>query len=820
MNKPIHILYINNDNSTVASTKSYLRNKGYAVDFSNGNQACLDNISNTSFDILILDYPYPNSLGILKELSIQNLLYQSIIIIEDDSDLIIPDATHCGCTHFLARGEGGNGFFNLLVTNINNVIDHLEKNQIAKELQYCVQTAERVQSTSKVGNWQYYPGSNIAEWSHQEFLNFGFTPDSISPTYDKYIDAIHPDDKALVEKFNIDCMVNRVPTEFVFRLLLDDGNTRYIRAITEVDIDQNNDVIRVFGVSQDITEQKLVEASLKQAATVYETTTEAIFVTDENNIIRSTNAAFTIITGFTEEQALGKTPNILASGYHDEHFFHKFRLELKQQGSWQGEVWNRHTDGHIYPTWQSITAINDPQGNIIQYVSIFNDISTRKAQEELIRFQANYDSLTELPNRNLFNDRMELAINQAKRSKKRIALMFLDLDRFKWINDTWGHRAGDLLLMEVAKRLNSIVRSSDTVARMGGDEFTLILPELEKAIDAEIIAKKIFSTFVKPVDIEGNEIVISASIGISIYPDDGSDSQTLQKHSDHAMYSAKESGRNRYHYYTPLIQAESERRIILLHHLRRAIDHNEFSVAYQPIIDITNHQIVSAEALIRWTQSALGSVSPVEFIPIAEEASLIGSIGDWVVKRVAQDMQHWQQMGLNPIHISINKSPKQFSIGTCDKEWDSVFTNHGIPLSQITVEITESVFMDKERHCIDTLTKMQEMGMQISLDDFGTGYSSLSYLKRFPVEILKIDREFINDLTTDPSDALLVETILSLAEKMNIKVIAEGVETEQQLNFLKQHHCRYAQGYYFSKPLPIDEFELYLETHQSEWGSN
>ncbi len=801
MMEQIKILYLNDDISLADTTKSYLEKKGYFVELANDVQSCLNKICGACFDILILDISISGALDVLKKSSSEH----TIIVLSGESTPIVSDAMQLGFAHFVPQENSE--YFKLLTACIGNLV---HKIQLEKELCNSKRIAERVQSIAKVGNWQYYPGADVAEWSHQEFRNFGFTPDSISPTYDKYIDLVHPDDRALVEQFNVNCLGNHVPTEFVFRLLLDDESTRYIRAITEVDVNDKNEVVRVFGVSQDITEQKMIESKLQQAATVYETTTEAIFVTDVRNIIISINPAFTLITGFTEQQSIGRTPSFLASGYHDDNFFQEFWRKLKDQKNWQGEVWNRHSDGHIFPTWESVTVIRDSEGNIIQYVSIFSDISKRKADEELIRYQANYDSLTELPNRTLFLDRIELAINQAKRNKKRVALMLLDLDRFKWINDTLGHKAGDLLLRDVAKRLNSVIRGSDTVARLGGDEFILILPDLEKGVYAEIVAKKIFSAFSEHVDIEGNEVIISASIGISVYPDDGSDSQSLQKNADSAMYAAKEAGRNRYHYFTPLLQAESERRFTVIHHMRMAIERDEFSLVYQPVMDITNDQIVSAEALIRWTQADLGIVSPAEFIPLAEESGLIRPIGDWVVRRVAQDMQHWQQSGLGSIHISINKSPKQFSNGTCDEDWNNVFMAHGIPLTNITVEITETVFMEKERHCVNSLADMQAMGMQISLDDFGTGYSSLSYLKRFPVDILKIDREFINDIATDPDDALLVETIITLAEKMQIKVIAEGVETEEQLRFLKRHNCRFVQGYYFSKPLPIDEFESYL----------
>jgi len=559
-----------------------------------------------------------------------------------------------------------------------------------------------------------------------------------------------------------------------------------------------------------IKAKELAGTKLKQAATVFNSTTEAIFITDENNLICSINPAYTKITGYKEAETLGKNPRILNSGHHNKAFFEDFWEELLSTGQWQGEIWNRSKDGHIFPVWQSITSIKDELGKILQFVSIFSDISARKADEEFIRFQANYDSLTRLPNRNLFLDRIQVALKRAQRNKKQLALLMLDLDRFKWINDTLGHKAGDIVLQETANRLKKSVRDSDTVARLGGDEFAIILPELAHYSDAENIANKIFSAFKTPLSIEGHEIHISGSIGITLFPDDCDNIDNLQMNADSAMYSAKEDGRNRFHFFTPELQAKAERHLLLINYLQQALKKDQFEVYYQPIIDQQSHQIVCAEALIRWQHPQLGFISPEEFIPLAENSGLIRAIGDWVVLRVAENMQRWQQLGLKAVNISINKSAHQFSKENCSADWGEIFRQHNIDASRITVEITESVFMEKGQGYLANLSKLQDQGMKISLDDFGTGYSSLSYLKRFPVDILKIDRSFIHDVTEDNSDAMLVEMILSLADKMNINVVAEGVETKEQLNFLEQHNCRYIQGYYFSKPLPLAEFEAFL----------
>jgi predicted signal transduction protein with EAL and GGDEF domain len=365
---------------------------------------------------------------------------------------------------------------------------------------------------------------------------------------------------------------------------------------------------------------------------------------------------------------------------------------------------------------------------------------------------------------------------------------------------------GDLLLQETASRLEASMRDSDTVARLGGDEFTVILPRVENRADVEIIAEKIFESFRKPVNIEGNEVFIACSIGIAVFPDDGEDVDALQKNADSAMYSAKQEGCNRFHHYTPQLQAETERRLKIITLLRSAIEKRELELYFQPIIDLETHEITSVEALLNWKQPELGLVGPAEFIPMAEETGLIKPIGNWVMTEVAITLRRWQRMGLKPIQIAVNKSVAEFSLGCCCEEWLDILEYYTVSPKYIIIEITESVLMSNAENSLSVIKKLRDNGMKISLDDFGTGYSSLSYLKKFPVDMLKIDRSFIKDI---PSDFILVETILALADKMGITAIAEGVETEAQLDFLTGQQCRYAQGYYFSKPLPLAELEQF-----------
>ncbi len=813
MTESINILYLEDDIPLANLVKRKLERKGYHVELSADGLDCLEKIDNNTLDLLIVDLITPklNGLEVLKTLNKRSKMPLSIMVSGSNDIQIVIEAMQLGCSDYVIKEI--NNYFDLLMVSVEKV---LEKRRLIKakelaeaELVKSKQNLERAQKIAKVGSWEYYPGEQTAYWSEQEYRNFNCSMTE-TPTYQKYIRYIHPDDMERVKKKHALCLETKKAVDFNFRLQFNDGSIHHLHSHMEVDVDEKNQVKRIFGISKDITDEVNVAAKLKQASTVFNSTSEAIFITNEKNRIISINPAFTKTTGYLESEVLGKDPSILNSGSHNEAFYKDLWYELKHSGRWQGEIWNCHKGGHIFPVWESITAIKNSAGKIVQFVSIFTDISARKADEELIRYQANYDNLTGLPNRNLFLDRINVAIKMAQRDKSQLALLMIDLDRFKWINDTLGHKAGDIMLQETAKRLTASVRESDTVARLGGDEFVIILPELNHQADAEKIVNKIFLAFKAPFSLEGREIFISGSIGITLYPNDGNDIETLQMNADSAMYSAKESGRNRFHYFTPQLQAKAERHLQLISCLQQALEKNEFDVYYQPVIDQFKQQIISAEALIRWQQPQLGFISPAEFIPLAEESGLIRPIGNWVVRRVAENMQRWQQLGLKLINVSINKSAQQFSVASCGQDWLSIFKQHNIAASRITVEITESVFMEKGRDYVASLSAMQKQGIKISLDDFGTGYSSLSYLKRFPVDFLKIDRSFIRDVIEDSSDAMLVEMILSLASKMNIDVIAEGVETVEQLAFLQKHKCRYIQGYFYSKPLPLNAFEEFL----------
>lgn len=560
-------------------------------------------------------------------------------------------------------------------------------------------------------------------------------------------------------------------------------------------------------------QRKSGEESLRLAASVYESSSEAIMVTGADNRIISINPAFTVITGYLAEEVLGKNPNILKSGHHDEVFYQAMWSDINATGHWQGEVWDRRKSGDVYPKLLTINTVFNGDGTVQYRVAMFTDISQKREAEQTIWNQANYDFLTGLPNRQMFYDRLDQDIKKAHRDSRPLALLFIDLDLFKEVNDTLGHDVGDVMLKDTAQRLVSCVRETDTVARLGGDEFTVILGELDDLDSIERIAQDILHKLAEPFRLENEVVYVTASIGITLYPEDAATIDALLKNADQAMYTAKQLGRNRYHYFTQAMQEAAQSRMHLATELRGALAGNQFRLFYQPIVELASGAIHKAEALIRWQHPQRGRISPAEFIPIAEDIGLIVDIGEWVLREAAQQALIWRASYDAEFQISINKSPVQFrAVASNYPSWPDQLQQLGLPGQSIVVEITEGMLMDASDVINSKLLALRDAGIQVSLDDFGTGYSSLSYLKKFDIDYLKIDQSFTRNLMPDSDDLALCEAIIVMAHKLGMRVIAEGVETEEQHHLLAVAGCDYGQGYLFSKPVPPEEFEKLLTT--------
>ncbi len=569
----------------------------------------------------------------------------------------------------------------------------------------------------------------------------------------------------------------------------------------------------------DYTERQRTEARLRQATVVFSNTNEGIIVTNPEQRITAVNRAFSRITGFEPEEVLGHTPRLLQSGRHDELFYQNMMHLLESTGQWQGEIWNRRKDGEMYPAWENISVVRDEHGDISHYVAIFSDISTIKDAEAKMVHLAHHDALTGLPNRLLFAANLDQAMARAKRHTRKVGMFLLDLDRFKHINDTLGHAAGDQLLQVVAKRLQQCVRSEDTVARLGGDEFAIIVNDLTEAGNAAILASKIIQSIAEAVPLDSKEIHTSTSIGISIYPDDALAAEGLIKAADAAMYRAKGRGRNIYDFYTAEISTEADAHLMLEAGMRHALASGQFELHYQPQIALTSGQIVGAEALLRWRDPARGLILPGEFIHIAENSNLIEAISEWVIDAALSQAAIWSTQCLAPFRLAINISPRHLLHGRHHlvKLLSTALQRHP-PLAKNTtlqLEITESLLPAFEQ-CPEEFRHLKERGVTIAIDDFGTGYSSLSRLKNLAVDTLKIDKTFIRDILSSADNKAITSAIIAMAHSLGLNVVAEGVESPEQLAFLRDHECDAVQGYAISQAIDEDALTELLRGHQSQ----
>jgi len=546
--------------------------------------------------------------------------------------------------------------------------------------------------------------------------------------------------------------------------------------------------------------------ALRLQATALESTANAIVITDRQGSIQWVNPAFTVLTGYTAEEALGQEQSFLKSGAHDAHFYQTLWNTILSGAVWRGEITNRRKDGTPYVEEMTITPVRSDKGEITQFIAIKVDITDRKTAEEQVKFLAYYDALTGLPNRTLFRDRLSKALASARRRKEKVALLFLDLDRFKTINDSLGHSVGDLLLKEVAERLKKWAREQDTVARLGGDEFVVVLTALMDIGDAAVAADRILKAMTPDCIVQGHLLSISCSLGISVFPDNGREPETLLKNADAAMYCAKEQGRNNFQFFTQEMNVQAVERMTLENSLRVALERNELFLVYQPQMDIATGQITGAEALLRWQHPVLGLVPPDKFIPIAENSGLIIPIGEWVLKTACVQARQWQDEGLPAIPVAVNVSAIQLRHNRFLQVVEKVLDEAGLRSQYLELELTEGLLFSNADLTLSLLQELSEMGLKLSIDDFGTGYSSLSYLRHFPVCKLKIDRSFVQAMTVNSDDAAITSTIINMGKSLNLTVIAEGVENEEQMSFLRDHGCDEIQGYYFSRPLAVADF--------------
>ena len=573
------------------------------------------------------------------------------------------------------------------------------------------------------------------------------------------------------------------------------------------------------GRSELVTARKDAEKvaeELRLYANAFDSSGEAMLITDRFNRIVNVNATFTEQTGYTLEEVLGKDPKLLSSGKTTDAMYTDMWRSLQDSGYWNGELWDRKKTGEVYPKWASISTIRDASQAVAFYIASYSDISERKANEARIDYLAHHDPLTGLINRYNLENRLDQALLSAHRDDHRVAVMFIDMDRFKTINDTLGHHIGDQLLIEVAKRLRASVRDSDIVARLGGDEFIVALTSMSDTMDAAHLADKILRALGQPYAFDGKEMHSSPSIGVAVYPSDGEDGPTLMKNADTAMYHAKERGRNNVQYFTAALNATASERLGLENDLHQALRTDQLHLHYQPQVHARDGKVLGVEALARWRHPVLGDIPPLKFIPIAEESGLIEALGSWVLEEACRQLSAWHAQGIKGIRMAVNLSAHQLRSPDLVQFVDAQLKRHGLKGSDLELEITESVAMGNPERAIVQLQALRAIGIQLAIDDFGTGYSSLAYLKRLPIQVLKLDRTFVRDIETDPSDAEISAATLALAHNLGLKVTAEGVETEAQRDYLIQHQCDFMQGYLFSKPLPAEDALKFIREFRPE----
>ncbi|MFA7267745.1 MAG: EAL domain-containing protein [Sterolibacterium sp.] len=626
-----------------------------------------------------------------------------------------------------------------------------------------------------------------------------------------WMQALHPEDKHLIVATWQEAGSSTREWSLDYRVLRPDGKFTWVNGNAVPLRNEHGEVTGYLGNNLDITARKHAEDSMRLASLVYQNSSEGMLVCDAGGTIITVNPAFTQLTGYRPDEVIGKNPRILKSGLHDQAFYQAMWQAIVATGHWQGEIWNRHKSGEIFAELLTINTIRGEDGSAHRLVALFSDITKKKQSDELIWQQANFDALTGLPNRRMFLDRLGQDIKKTDRTGLQLALIFLDLDHFKDVNDTLGHDLGDILLKEAAQRMIGCVRETDTVARLGGDEFTVILGELDEPHSAEPVAQKILHKLAEPFQLGSEIVYISASIGITFYPEDADGIDGLLKNADQAMYATKDQGRNRISYFTPLMQETARTRMRLTNDLRSALAGNQLRVYYQPIVELATGSLHKAEALLRWQHPERGLIGPAEFIPIAETTGMIIDIGNWVFREAAQQAARWRAMHHESFQISINKSPVQFhNMENSRHLWRSHMQDFALPGQGIVVEITESLLLDASSAVTDKLHEFRDAGIQVSLDDFGTGYSSLSYLQQFDIDFLKIDQSFVRNLAPGNKNMALCQAIIAMAHKLGLQVIAEGVETEEQNRLLKAASCDYAQGFLYSRPVPPDDFESLL----------
>ncbi|MCB1932399.1 MAG: EAL domain-containing protein [Candidatus Accumulibacter sp.] len=760
------------------------------------------------YDLLLLDYQLPvrNALEVAKTVRDQRGLDLPIVLVTGHGDEdVVAAALRLGLEDYVVKNSG---YIERLPTILENALRlaQLRREQArlrdsATRMTYLLSASQTILYALRVDGEQLSPtwvSDNIARV-------MGYAPaDCLAP--DWWLTHVHADDRRRVLDAQTD-LLRRESLTHEYRFLDAMGAVRWLRDDMRVVRDGSRKPIEVIGSWNDLTVERAFTERQRLHAAALESTRDGVIVTDLAGAIISVNAAFCEITGYAAAEVIGQNPRLLQSGRHDRAFYQALWASLLDSGHWQGELWNRRANGEIYPQWATLSVVNDDAGRPSHYVCVFTDLTKLKRSERLADRLAHYDPLTALPNRLLLHSLLQHALDRAHREGGRAALLLVNLDQFKSVNESLGHLLGDELLLAVAVRLNARLRQEDTFGRLAADEFAAVLEGTQAAEHAESAARDLLAALAAPfVLTDGHEAYVRASVGISLFPQDGATANDMLRNATAATQRAKDRGGNQCALYTGELGQGALERLETENALRRASSQDELRLHYQPKVDLANGMIVGAEALLRWQRPDVGLVPPASFIPLAERTGLIVPIGTWVIDEACRQVRAWIDAGLPAVKVAVNVSARQFASGELESVLSAAFSRHAVEPGMFGLELTESMLMASPEQAIERLLRLRALGVSLSLDDFGTGYSSLSYLSRFPVDELKIDRSFVEDIVSDPNAANIATSVIALAHRMQLKVVAEGVETDAQLGYLRQNRCDQMQGYLFSKPVPADDF--------------
>jgi len=682
------------------------------------------------------------------------------------------------------------------------------KDEVQQRTDSEAQLAE-AQRLARIGSWIWDADSGQVTWTDQIYRILDLDISSAETSYEAFLDRVHPSDRKLVEITHQRVLEERRPFYTIeHRIVTPEGHSLYVCQQGELVLDAEGRVISMAGTLQDITERHLAEESMRKLSLAVEQTADCIMITDRNGIIEYVNPAFEEVTGYSRKEVLGKTPNTLKSDEQNESFYKRMWKTILEGGVFSDVIINRRKDGSTYHEEKTITPQKNSQGVITHFISTGKDITERMESQQKLHHLAHHDALSGLPNRILFQDRLHQAMSRTAWHERHIGILFIDLDRFKRINDTLGHDVGDQLLCEAAERFTSCVREGDTVARLGGDEFAIILNDLASHDDVRPVANKIITSLSKLFLINNSELLISASIGVAMFPGDGEDTKTLLKKADIAMYHAKAKNGGNFVFYSDEGGVDAVERLALESKLTRALDRGEFYLHYQPQLQLESCEIVSREVLLRWSHPEFTDITPDQFIPLLEETGLIIPVGEWVLRTACLDEMGRLKAGLPAQRVAVNLSIRQFGQADFVRMVEAIINETGMDPDYLELEVTEGLLINNVAETAKILHQLHDLGVRLSIDDFGTGYSSMNYLKRLPFDTLKIDRSFVRDINSNTDDAAIASAIITLAHSMELEVVAEGVETVEQLEYLRDRGCDLIQGYLCSRPIPLEKLGL------------